>query len=372
MLAPIRWIDGGWRRIVESTPGRPTPGATPGRRTAGDAGVATARSDQRTEGIPTRDELLALHRTMVLIRAFDERVARLVLKGAFSGVGHLYVGQEAVAAGVCAALRDDDYVTSTHRGHGHCLAKGVDPNEMMAELFGRANGTSKGKGGSMHIADFRRGMLGANGIVGAGLPIACGAALTAKLTKSGRIAVAFFGDGASNIGAFHESLNLASVWKLPVVFVCENNRYGEATPVEYALAAEHVADRAPGYRMPGIIADGQDAADVLLKARGAVEHARRGNGPALLECETYRYYGHFVGDAAKYRSAEEVESFRSRDCIIRSAERLARDHRVAPKQLDEMAAEAERRMDDAVAFAEQGAVPEPSEILTDVYSGGHR
>jgi pyruvate dehydrogenase E1 component alpha subunit len=334
--------------------------------------VATTRTTRRTDDAPTRDELLALHRTMVLVRAFDERVARLVLKGAFSGVGHLYVGQEAVAAGVCAALRDDDYVTSTHRGHGHCLAKGVDPNEMMAELFGRANGTSKGKGGSMHIADFRRGMLGANGIVGAGLPIACGAALTAKLTKSGRVAVAFFGDGASNIGAFHESLNLAAVWKLPVVFVCENNRYGEATPVEYALSAEHVSDRAAGYRMPGMLCDGQDAAAVFAKAREAVEHARSGAGPVLLECETYRYYGHFVGDAAKYRSAEEVESYKARDCIIRSAERLARDHRVTRKQLDEIAAEAERRMDEAVAFAEQGPVPDPSELLTDVFSGGHR
>jgi pyruvate dehydrogenase E1 component alpha subunit len=277
-----------------------------------------------------------------------------------------------VAAGVCAALRDDDYLTSTHRGHGHCLAKGVDPNEMMAELFGKVTGTCKGKGGSMHIADFRRGMLGANGIVGAGLPIACGAALTAKLTKSGRVAVAFFGDGAANIGAFHESLNLASIWKLPVVFVCENNRYGEATPVEYALAAEHVADRASAYRMPGVIADGQDVLDVFAKAREAVAHARTGEGPVLLECETYRYFGHFVGDPARYRAAEEVESFRARDCILRFAEHLRERHNVSAKRLEEIGADAERRLDEAVAFAEGGPSPQPGEIEHDVYSEARR
>ena len=316
---------------------------------------------------PSRDDVLRLYATMALVRAFDQRVATLVLKGAFIGVGHLCVGQEAVAAGVCAALRDDDYVTSTHRGHGHCLAKGVDPGEMMAELFGKATGTCHGKGGSMHIADFRRGMLGANGIVGAGLPIACGAALTAKLTKSGRVTVAFFGDGASNIGAFHESLNLAAVWKLPVVFVCENNRYGEATPVEYALSAEHVADRAAGYRMPGLIADGQDVLDVYGKAREAVAHARSGGGPALLECETYRYFGHFVGDPARYRSAEEVEWYRARDCIIRCAEYLRERHGIAAKQLDEIGAEAERRLDAAVAFAESSPAPGLDAIVADVY-----
>ncbi len=317
---------------------------------------------------PARDEALRLYETMSLIRAFDQRVANLVLKGAFSGVGHLYVGQEAVATGVCAVLRDDDYMTSNHRGHGHCLAKGVDPNEMMAELFGRTGGTSRGKGGSMHIADFRRGMLGANGIVGAGLPIACGAALTAKVTKSGRIAVAFFGDGASNIGMFHEALNLASVWHLPVVFVCENNRYGEATPVEYALSVEHVVERAPGYNMPGLRADGQDVLDVLAKARWAVDHARSGAGPVLLECDTYRYFGHFVGDPAKYRSADEVEWYRARDCIVRFGEYLAKEHRVTQKQLDAAAEAAERRMDEAVAFAEASPVPDVSEITSGVYS----
>jgi len=248
--------------------------------------TSKARAKPAGRGL-TQEQLLRFYQTMVLIRAFDERFAALVGQGKFVGTGHLYVGQEAVATGVCAALRDDDYVTSTHRGHGHCLAKGVDPNEMMAELFGKASGTCKGKGGSMHIADFRRGMLGANGIVGAGLPIACGAALTAKLTRSGRVVAAFFGDGAANIGAFHEALNLASIWSLPVVFVCENNRYGEATPVQYALAADHVADRASAYRMPGIIADGQDVLDVYDKACGAMEHARSGQGPVLLPCCNY-------------------------------------------------------------------------------------
>lgn len=324
----------------------------------------------RTEaGEPSlsRDDLLRLYETMTLIRAFDQRFAALVAQGKFSGVGHLYVGQEAVAAGVCAALRPDDYVTSTHRGHGHCLAKGVDPNEMMAELFGRATGTCKGKGGSMHIADFRKGMLGANGIVGAGLPIACGAALTAKLTGSGRVAVAFFGDGAANIGAFHEALNLASIWKLPVVFVCENNRYGEATPVEYALAAEHVADRAAAYRMPGILADGQDVLDVHARARQAVKRARSGQGPTLLECETYRFFGHFVGDPARYRPADEVEWFRSRDCIARFRQYLRENQGIADAELDEIDAAVERRIDEAVAFAEASPFPDLSEITSDVY-----
>jgi len=330
--------------------------------------MTRATVQEGPSGGPSLDELLALYGTMVLIRAFDQRFATLVLKGTFSGTGHLYVGQEAVAAGVCAALGADDYVTSTHRGHGHCLAKGVDPNEMMAELFGKATGTCKGKGGSMHIADFRRGMLGANGIVGAGLPIACGAGLTAKLTRSGRVAVAFFGDGASNIGAFHESLNLAAVWKLPVVFVCENNRYGEATPVEYALSAEHVSDRAAGYRMPGMLADGQDVLDVYAKASDAVAHARAGDGPVLLECETYRYFGHFVGDQGRYRSADEVEWFRSRDCVVRCAEHLKERHGVAEKRLEEIAAEAERRLDDAVAFAESSPLPDTAQIVADVYS----
>ncbi len=316
---------------------------------------------------PSRKQLLGFYETMALIRAFEERFVALVTQGKLVGTGHLCVGQEAVAAGVCAALEEDDYVTSTHRGHGHCLAKGVDPNEMMAELFGKESGTCRGKGGSMHIADFRKGMLGANGIVGAGLPIACGAGLTAKLTKSGRVVVAFFGDGAANIGSFHEALNLASIWNLPVVFVCENNRYGEATPVEYALAADHVADRAVAYRMPGMIADGQDVVDVHAKAREAVDHARAGEGPVLLECETYRYYGHFLGDAAGYRSAEEVESFRARDCLILLAERLRRNHRVAEKRLDGIRAEMEARLDEAVAFAEASADPAPDEITTDVY-----
>jgi TPP-dependent pyruvate/acetoin dehydrogenase alpha subunit len=315
----------------------------------------------------SKDELVRLYETMSLIRAFEERFVALVGQGKFTGVGHLYVGQEAVAAGVCAALKEDDYVTSTHRGHGHCLAKGVAPKDMMAELFGRTTGTCKGKGGSLHIADFRLGMLGANGIVGAGLPIACGAALTAKLTKSGRVAIAFFGDGAANIGAFHESLNLASVWKLPVVFVCENNLYGEATPSEYALAADHVADRAAAYRMPGLIADGQDVRDVYQKAKEAVDHARSGKGPVLLECQTYRYYGHYLGDPARYRSEEELESHRSRDCITQLGGVLRKSHKVSAKRLEEMAAEAESKIDQAVAFAEDSPDPAPEDITADVY-----
>lgn len=220
----------------------------------------------------------------------------------------------------------------------------------------------------MHIADFDRGMLGANGIVGGGLPLACGAALTSKLTGSGRVAVAFFGDGASNIGSFHESLNLASIWKLPVVFVCENNRYGEATPVEYALAADHVSDRAASYRMPGVIADGQDVIDVHVRAREAVEHARDGHGPVLLEYETYRYFGHFLGDPARYRSAEEVESFKARDCLLRAEEVLRDAHRLTKSEFERMAQEAEAIIDAAVAFAESSPPPDVAEIMSDVYA----
>ncbi len=329
--------------------------------------MTTESLDKRASAALAPEELLRLYETMTLIRAFDERFVALVGQGKFVGTGHLYVGQEAVATGVCARLREDDYITSTHRGHGHCLAKGVDPKEMMAELFGKTTGTNKGKGGSMHIADFRKGMLGANGIVGAGLPIACGAGLTAKVTKSGRIVVAFFGDGASNIGSFHESLNLASVWQLPVVFVCENNRYGEATPVEYALAADHVADRAAAYRMPGMIADGQDVLDVYDKAQEAIDRARSGKGPTLLECETYRYYGHFLGDAGRYRSAEEVESYRSGDCIIRFGERLQKEHGVSDGKLERIKAEMEERLDEAVAFAEESPDPAPEDVTSDVY-----
>jgi acetoin:2,6-dichlorophenolindophenol oxidoreductase subunit alpha len=315
-----------------------------------------------------------LYRTMVLIRTFEERFYKEMRKGQLHGTGHLYAGEEAVAAGVCAHLTDQDYITSTHRGHGHCIAKGVDVRGMMAELYGRATGVCKGKGGSMHIADMHKGMLGANGVVGAGLPLACGAGLTAKLTSPGAVAVSFFGDGGANIGAFHESLNLASIWKLPVVFVCENNRYAESTPVEYACSVADIADRARGYNMPGVVVDGQDVLAVHAAAGEAVERARRGEGPALIEAKTYRYYGHYFGDPEqRYRTREEVESYKAKDCIQRFRDQALGAGWLTDQQLATHESETEQLVDDAVAFAESSPWPELSELTTDVYtpSGGH-
>jgi pyruvate dehydrogenase E1 component alpha subunit len=317
----------------------------------------------------TSETLLKLYRTMLTIRRFEERFAELVLRGTFSGTGHLYAGQEAVAAGVCAHLSAEDYITSTHRGHGHCIAKGVDLSAMMAELFGKATGSCKGKGGSMHIADPALGMLGANGVVGAGIPLACGAALTAQVRESGAVAVSFFGEGAANIGPFHEGLNLAAIWKLPVVFICENNIYAESTPVDYAMAAEHVADRATSYSIPGVIADGQDAIDVYNKAGEAIERARNGSGPTLIECLTYRYYGHnFADPQAQYRTKEEVAHYKSRDCITRMQRQILEQAAAAEADLEEIAAQVEQSIDEAVEFAERSPDPDPSiDLLTDVY-----
>src|SRR5215510_9628358 len=237
-------------------------------------------------------QLLEMYRKMVTIRRFDQRAVEEFQAGNIPGGVHTYIGEEAVAVGVCAALRRDDRIVSTHRGHGHTIAKGADIRLMMAELFGRSNGYCHGKGGSMHIADFSVGMLGANGIVGAGLPIAAGAALAARLERSDRVAVAFFGDGASNEGAFNGSLNLASIWKLPVIYVCENNRWASGVPASYALSVADVSVRAGGYNMPGITVDGADVLAVHEVAEEAVQRARAGGGPTLIECKTYRWRAH--------------------------------------------------------------------------------
>lgn len=316
----------------------------------------------------TRERLLDAYRRMRTIRLFEEKLNDLVMSGKLSGFLHLYAGEEAVAVGVAAHLTDSDFFSSTHRGHGHCIAKGVDLNSMMAELFGRATGSCKGKGGSMHIADFDRGMLGANGIVGGGIPIAVGAGLTAKTKKSGAVSIAFFGDGASNQGAFHEAANIAALWKLPVVFVCENNGYGEATPTEFAVAVTDIADRAVAYGMPGVIADGMDFFDVFDKAGAAIEAARAGQGPTLLECKTYRYFGHFVGDNMAYRRKEEEEEVRqTRDPLARFEERTVPDGLVATDDLRSIDGEVERAIEEAVSFAESSPFPEPSDVTTDVY-----
>ena len=316
-----------------------------------------------------RNTLLDAYGRMRTIRVFEERLAELSLAGKVPGFLHLYAGEEATAVGVIMHLRDTDYVASTHRGHGHCIAKGVDLSRMMAELYGKRDGICKGKGGSMHVADLDRGMLGANGIVGAGLPLATGAALTARFKGAQGIAVAFFGDGAANQGTFHESLNLASIWNLPVLYVAENNGYGEATPVEYHMRVRDIATRAAAYEIPGVVADGMDFFDVYAKAGEAIAQAREGRGPTLLECKTYRYFGHYVGDPLTYRSKEEVEEVRQgRDPLDRFEQRAVDEFGLLDSDaLREIDASAERAVREAVEFAEASEPPSLADLTTDVY-----
>jgi pyruvate dehydrogenase E1 component alpha subunit len=304
---------------------------------------------------------------MVLIRTFEDKLHQLIPQHRLPGFAHLSAGQEAVAVGVCAHLDDQDFITSTHRGHGHCIAKGVDVNGMMAELYGKSTGTSKGKGGSFHIADLDRGMLGTNGIVAAGLPLACGPALVAKVKGTRHVSASFFGEGATNQGAFHEALNLAAVWKLPVLFVCENNLYSEATPVEYAIKIKNVADRADAYGIPGVIVDGMDFFDVYEKVLQAVERARSGQGPTLLEAKTYRYFGHYEGDAMKYRAREEEQAYRDRDPITGFKRRVLTEGLLTAADCETIEKKAVVTVEIAVQAAEQAPLPSPEECLTDVY-----
>jgi pyruvate dehydrogenase E1 component alpha subunit len=316
----------------------------------------------------SREQLLDAYRKMRRIRAFEEKLNDLVTAGKLGGFLHLYAGQEAVATGVCAHLGDADFVCSNHRGHGHCIAKGVDVRGMMAELFGRATGLCKGKGGSMHIADMDKGMLGANGIVGAGIPLATGAALTAKLKHTGGVAVAFFGDGASNQGQFHEALNMASNWKLPALYVLENNGYGEFTPTEFVAQLEDLSERARSYGMQGVIADGMDFFDVYEKAGAAIERGRRGEGPTLLECKTYRFYGHFVGDPNVYRPKEEIEDWKqNRDPLDLFEGRVVEANLVDGDDLRSIDGEVAEEIENAVTEAEAAPLPQPEDVLTDVY-----
>ena len=263
-----------------------------------------------------KDKLMWMYETLVLIRRFEEQAKREADQGRILGT-HSAIGEEATPTGICAHLRDDDYVLGNHRSHHHCIAKGVDINEMMAELLGKATGTNKGKGGTMHIADATKGMLGANGVVGSNIPVATGCALSAKVQGKDNVSVVFFGDGASSQGSLHESMNLAAIWNLPVLFVCENNRYAESTPFEYAVAGQSVANRAAGYGMPGVTVDGQNVIEVYEVAGEAVERARKGEGPTLIEAMTYRYHGHFGADNPMgYRSPEERKYYEDKDCIF--------------------------------------------------------
>ena len=324
-------------------------------------------TERRLETNLNEADLLRLYRQMVLIRRFEERAAELRQAGLIPGFLHPSIGQEAVAVGVCAALGPDDVITSTHRGHGHMLARGADPRRMYAELYARRDGYNRAKGGSLHMIDTELGFLGANGIVGGGIPLATGAALQLRRSGSGGVAVSFFGDGATNEGAFHESLNLASLWKLPAVYVCENNLYGEFTRQDKHQPVKDVAVRADSYAMPGVIADGNDVADVRRTTDEAVERARAGEGPTLIEAKTYRHRGHYEGDMGAYRPPEEVEEWLARDPIILLGKRLVSEG-VDQGILDRLAAEVEQQLEEAAAFADASAHPEPDEALEDVYS----
>jgi acetoin:2,6-dichlorophenolindophenol oxidoreductase subunit alpha len=316
----------------------------------------------------SREHLLNAYRTMRLIREFEERLHVEFATGEIPGFVHLYAGEEAIATAVCLLLKDRDRITSTHRGHGHCLAKGCDVYGMMAEIYGRKTGLCAGKGGSMHIADLSKGMLGANGIVGGGPPLACGAALAAKMLRTGGVAIAFVGDGGANQGTFLESLNLASVWALPCVFVIENNGYAEATSCKYAGACNDFADRANGFNMPGVTADGHDFFAVHEAASEAIRRAREGGGPSLLEFKVNRYYGHYEGDTQAYRGPNEVEKIRAeRDCVRLFASNVISAKLLNQGDLEAIDREVEALIEDAVARAKGAPRPESADLLTDVY-----
>jgi TPP-dependent pyruvate/acetoin dehydrogenase alpha subunit len=315
----------------------------------------------------SRDDRLGLYTRMLLIRRFEERAAELRMAGFIPGFLHPYIGQEAVAVGVCAALGPGDAITSTHRGHGHMLARGASPARMYAELYARTDGYNRAKGGSLHMIDTELGFLGANGIVGGGIPLATGAALQLRRGGKGHVAVSFFGDGATNEGAFHESLNLASLWKLPCVFVCENNLYGEFTRQDRHQPIADVAQRASAYAMPGVIADGNDVLDVLRVATEAVARARSGDGPTLVEAKTYRQRGHYEGDMGAYRPPDEVAEWLARDPILTFGASLVGGHPVDQAELDMIAAGVEQTLEAAAAFAEASPHPAADEALEDVY-----
>ena len=310
------------------------------------------------------------YRRMRLIRRFEERVIQLVNANEIAGTTHEYIGEEAIAVGVCSMLKQTDIITSTHRGHGHIIAKGGDVKRMMAELFGRATGYNRGKGGSMHIADGALGIYGANGIVAAGVPIAAGAAWAAKIRKTGQVAVAFFGDGGANQGVLHETMNLAGIWKLPLVFVCENNQYAVTTACTLATAGPGISHRAAGYGFPGHLVDGMDVEQVMSRVREAVERARSGEGPSLLECKAYRYQGHFTAERAlklTYRLQDEIDLWRAQDPVARWAEKLEQRAILPAEERAAVDAGVEELLDEAVAYARSSDWPIAEEAFADMY-----
>jgi acetoin:2,6-dichlorophenolindophenol oxidoreductase subunit alpha len=312
--------------------------------------------------------LLEAYRTMRTIREFEERVHNEFAKGDIPGFVHLYAGEEASGTGIMMHLNDRDRIASTHRGHGHCIAKGVDVKEMMGEIYGKAMGSCRGKGGSMHIADLSKGMMGANGILGAGAPLACGAALAAKFRGDGGVGISFVGDGASNQGMFLESLNLAAVWNLPAIFVVENNGYAESTSREYAVAVDSYVDRAAGFGLPGVTVDGTDFFAVYEAAGEIIKRAREGGGPALLECKMIRFFGHFEGDQQTYRGKGEVEHIRAnQDCIKLFADKVLDAGVIKRPELEAIDKEIVKLIDDAVIAAKAAPLPTAKDLMTDVY-----
>lgn len=315
------------------------------------------------------DKRLWMYQRMVTIRAFEEKAIELFKAAELPGFLHSQIGQEAVPVGTCAALRDDDYVTSTHRGHGDVIAKGARLDRMMAELYGKETGYCRGKGGSMHIADFTLGIMGANGIVGGSIPIATGIGLSIQIRDTDQVVACFFGDGGSNEGSFHESLNMASTWDLPVIYVCQNNEYAESTPRRTHQKISDIAIRAAGYGMPGVVVDGNDVVAVYEGVRAAVERARTGGGPTLIEAKTYRRLGHYVGDAAVYRPKEELEFWQARDPIEICRRHLLETGLATGAEVRAIDASAQAAIEEAVAYGRHSPSPAPDAALEDVYSG---
>lgn len=314
-----------------------------------------------------KEFFLNLYKTMVRIRSFEIMAEKLFLEGELPGFIHLYIGEEAIATGIITNLKKEDFITSTHRGHGHMIAKGADINRMMAELYGRTTGYCKGKGGSMHIADFSIGVLGANGVVGGGLPIAVGAGLGVKMKKGDQVVVAFFGDGASNTGAFHESLNFASIYKLPVIFVVENNKFASTVSTKDTTSVENISDRAVGYGVPGITIDGNDVITVYETAKEIIKRAREGGGPSLLEVKTYRIKGHFVGDPELYRDKKEVEEFWLNEPIKKFEKKLLELKILNKIEKKKIWEDSEKEIKDAVKFAKESPIPSGKDALADLF-----
>jgi len=316
----------------------------------------------------SKEILFEMYEKMLKIRLFEDNAVKLFNQGLVRGPMHVYTGEEAVAVGACTNLNDDDLITSTHRGHGHCIAKGGKTDKMAAELLAKGTGYCKGKGGSMHIADPDIGILGANGIVAGGMGIAAGSALSSKMRGTDQVTICFFGDGATNEGAFHEALNMAAIWDLPVVFVCENNLYGLTGPADEMLSVKDVAARANSYDMPGVIVDGNDVLDVYETVGEAVKRARKGGGPSLIEAKTYRWKGHFVGDPELYRDQEEVEKWKERCPIKKYKNYLIETKEIAVEELDEIEAKVKAEIKEAVKFAKESPEPEIETVFEDVFS----